>query len=403
MPHDRHGRRAAVRIGIVCPYSWDVPGGVQSHVRDLAEELIRLGHEVLGARPGRRRRPLPPYVVLGGPGGAGALQRVGGPAVLRLPVGGPGAPLDARGRVRRAARPRAGPRAWACSPAGRPTARSSATFHTSNRALAGHDAAYAILQTALEKISARIAVSEAARDTLVEHLGGDAVLIPNGVSVGRFADGRAAARLAAARAAVGFLGRIDEPRKGLPVLLDGTAEIARPERPGLRLLVAGPGDVEEVRGTVSPGAARPGRLPRPGQRGGQGRGCCASVDVFVAPNTGGESFGIMLLEAMAAGAPVLASDLDAFRRVLDDGTGGALFPTGPGVLAERGRPSCSATRRASAAAGRRRRRGAPATTGSASPADIARGLRDRRRAEVARSARTSAARSSADSPGCWEG
>jgi phosphatidylinositol alpha-mannosyltransferase len=61
----------------------------------------------------------------------------------------------------------------------------------------------------------------------------------------------------------------------------------------------------------------------------------SSVDVYVAPNTGGESFGMILTEAMAAGAPIVASDLDAFRRVLDGGKAGALFPVGdPVALAE---------------------------------------------------------------------
>jgi phosphatidylinositol alpha-mannosyltransferase len=186
-------------------------------------------------------------------------------------------------------------------------------------------------------ISGRIAVSEAARRTLVEHLGGDAVLIPNGVRLAAFADaeplpGRGGAAGQSGET-IGFLGRIDGPRKGFPVLLEGFKLLAE-RRPGLRLLVAGPGDADEVR-KVLPAALRP-RVSLLGTVSDADKArMLRSVDLFVAPNTGGESFGIVLLEAMAAGAPVLASDIEAFRVVLQDGRSGALFRTGDGAsLAE---------------------------------------------------------------------
>ena len=97
----------AMKIGITCPYSWDVPGGVQSHIRDLAEALIDQGPRGVGDLPGRRRHAAAALRDRGRPGGAGALQRVGGAALVRLPVGEPGAALDQGRRVRRAARARA--------------------------------------------------------------------------------------------------------------------------------------------------------------------------------------------------------------------------------------------------------------------------------------------------------
>ena len=103
----RDGRRA-VRVGIVCPYTWAVPGGVQQHIRDLAEALIGLGHEVSVISPADDDTPLPAYVVPGGPRRPGALQRVGGPAGVRVPVRQPRPALGQGGRVRRAARARAG-------------------------------------------------------------------------------------------------------------------------------------------------------------------------------------------------------------------------------------------------------------------------------------------------------
>ena len=108
-------------------------------------------------------------------------------------------------------------------------------------------------------------------------------------------------------------------------------------RPGADLYVAGRGDVYAVRRTL----ARQAREARDsvtflGLVDEQTRGeLLASANLYVAPNTGGESFGIILVEAMAAGAPVLASDLAAFRRVLDDGQLGTLFRVGDGsALAE---------------------------------------------------------------------
>jgi phosphatidyl-myo-inositol alpha-mannosyltransferase len=183
-----------------------------------------------------------------------------------------------------------------------------------------------ILQSALEKISGRIAVSEAARTMLVEHLGGDAVLIPNGVSVRRFEKADPLPGWPGAGGTLGFLGRIDEPRKGLSVLLEAFKLLAV-ERPGLRLLVAGPGDADEALEQL-PAALRE-RVVMLGQVSDEDKvRVYHSVDVFCAPNTGGESFGIVLAEAMAAGAPIVASDLDAFRRVLRGGKAGELFASG---------------------------------------------------------------------------
>jgi hypothetical protein len=232
-----------VRIGIVCPYSWDVPGGVQFHIRDLAEYFIRLGHEVSVLAPADDDTPLPPYVVSAG-------------RAVPVPYNGSVARLNfgflSAARVRRwlhdgefdvihihePTSPSLG--LLACWAAQGPIV---ATFHTSNPRSRAMIAAYAILQAALEKISARIAVSEYARRTLVEHLGGDAVVIPNGVDVDYFA--RAEPKPEWQGETIGFIGRIDEPRKGLPVLMKALPKILA-ERPNARLLVAGRGDEEEA-------------------------------------------------------------------------------------------------------------------------------------------------------------
>ena len=313
-----------MRVGIVCPYSWDVPGGVQFHVRDLAEHLIGLGHEVSVLAPADDETPLPPYAVSAG-------------RAVPVPYNGSVARLNfgflSAARVRRwlhdgafdvihihePTSPSLG--LLACWAARGPIV---ATFHTSNPRSRAMIAAYPILQAALEKISARIAVSEYARRTLVEHLGGDAVVIPNGVDVDFFA--RAEPRPQWQGGTIGFIGRIDEPRKGLQVLMRALPGIVA-ARPATRLLVAGRGDEREA---VEP-------LPAPLRDRVEFLGMVSdedkarllrSVDLYVAPNLGGESFGIILVEAMSAGAPVLASDLDAFAQVLAQGTAGELFPGG---------------------------------------------------------------------------
>ncbi|MDN3358018.1 glycosyltransferase family 4 protein [Actinomadura sp. DC4] len=315
-----------MRIGIVCPYTWDVPGGVQSHVRDLTEALLAFGHEVSVIAPADDDAPLPPYVVSAGR----AVPVPYNGSVARLSFGFLSASRVRRwireGRfdvlhVHEPASPSLG--VLACWAADGPIV---ATFHASFERSRALSAAGPILQSALEKITARIAVSEKARKTLVEHLGGDAVLIPNGVTTERYAMATPLHGWPGDDGALGFLGRMDEQRKGLPVLLRAFETLGR-ERPGLRLLLAGPGDADEIRAKISPELRE--RVVNLGLVSEADKvRALHSVDVFVAPNTGGESFGIVLAEAMSAGAPILASDIPAFNRVLLGGRAGALFPVG---------------------------------------------------------------------------
>jgi phosphatidylinositol alpha-mannosyltransferase len=207
-----------------------------------------------------------------------------------------------------------------------------ATFHTANPRSRAMLAGAPIVASAMEKINARIAVSEYARRTLVEHMGGDAVVIPNGVDVGYFSALRPRPEWQTPRGqeqdggTIGFLGRFGEPRKGLSVLLEAFPAIVE-ARPRTRLLVAGRGDADEALRAV-PERVR-GSIEFLGMVGDEDRGrLLRSVDVYCAPNTGGESFGIILVEAMSAAAPVLASNIDAFSLVLEGGAAGVLFPNG---------------------------------------------------------------------------
>jgi phosphatidylinositol alpha-mannosyltransferase len=176
----------------------------------------------------------------------------------------------------------------------------------------------------MEKVRGRIAVSEDARRTLVAHLGGDAVLIPNGVRVSAFAGTQRLPDVDPTRPTVLFLGRMDEPRKGLAVLWEALPAVLA-VAPDLQILVAGPGDADEQRDQLPDSLAASVRFLGMVSDDDKAR-ALRSADVYVAPHTGGESFGIVLVEAMAARTAVLASDLPAFRRVLEDGTSGRLFP-----------------------------------------------------------------------------
>jgi len=185
----------------------------------------------------------------------------------------------------------------------------------------------------MEKLSGRIAVSEKARQFMVEHVGGDAVLIPNGVDCASFSGDQTLPGYPRSGATLFFIGRIDEPRKGLPTLLAALPAILA-VHPDLEVLVAGPGDVEEVEASLDDELRPHVRFLGLVSEEDKVR-AFHSADIYVAPHLGGESFGIVLLEAMASGTPVVASDLEAFRLVLEDGRDGDLFPTGDaGALAE---------------------------------------------------------------------
>lgn len=325
-----------LRIGMVSPYSFHVPGGVQFHIRDLAEHLLGRGHHVSVLAPSDEDTPLPPFVESAGR----ALPLPYNGSVARISFG----PI-ASARVKRwladndfdvlhvhePSSPSLSMLAmWAA------TGPIVATFHTSNPRSRAMQAAYPLLRPGFEKLSARIAVSEDARRTVVDHLGGDAVVIPNGVFTGRFAAAPTQDRWqgTAQRPTLAFLGRLDEPRKGLQVL---TAALPRvlAAHPGTRLLVLGRGDAEQALAVLDDDPRARAALELLGPLDDDAKASLLrSVDAYVGPHTGGESFGIVLVEAMSAGAPVIASDLGAFRRVLDEGELGLLVRTGdPAALA----------------------------------------------------------------------
>ncbi|OOC01992.1 glycosyltransferase family 4 protein [Amycolatopsis azurea] len=315
-----------MKIGIVCPYSFDVPGGVQGHVIDLAKALLARGHEVSVLAPADEDSDVPDFVVPAGK----ALGIPYNGSVARLQFG----PVS-YARVRRWIRDGDfdvlhlhEPAAPSLSLLALKVADGPivATFHTATTRSRTLAAFQPVLRPLLEKITARIAVSALARRVQVEHAGGDAVEVPNGVDVDFFSRALPLDGYPRAGGTVGFVGRYTEPRKGMGVLLEALRMLL-PEFEELRLLVVGRGDADQLRREAGPELAS--HIDLLGQVDDETKAqALRSVDVYCAPNTGGESFGMILTEAMAAGTPVLASGLDSFRRVLDDGKAGMLTETG---------------------------------------------------------------------------
>ncbi|MFQ6331178.1 MULTISPECIES: glycosyltransferase family 4 protein [unclassified Nocardia] len=314
-----------MKIGMVCPYSFDVPGGVQAHVVELARVFIERGHKVSVLAPASEDTPLPDFVVSAGR--AVAIPYNG--SVARLSFG----PM-AYTRIRRWIDGNDfdvlhihEPNAPSLSMLALKIAEGPivATFHTSTTKSLVLSTFQGVLRPYHEKISGRIAVSELARRWQVEALGSDAVEIPNGVDVPAFARAPMLPGYPRTGGTVLFLGRYDEPRKGMEVLLGALPSLVS-KHPDLQILIVGRGDEERLRREAGPLADH---LRFLGQVSDEDKASAMrSADVYCAPNLGGESFGIILIEAMAAGTAVVASELDAFRRVLRDGSAGVLVPVG---------------------------------------------------------------------------
>ena len=325
-----------MRIGMICPYSFDEPGGVQIHAIDLCTELQKRGHEVSLIGPGSDRSLVPEFVELGGKSIPirynGSVARLSfGPKTARhvnqwiadnqfdvLHIHEPNSPSYSMLALRRAEGPIV------------------ATYHASASSSKLLRVALPFLRPLLERIQGGIAVSEEARRWQVENLSGDPVLIPNGVATGLYRRAEPIPGLDENRLRIMFLGRFEESRKGLDILLDAMPTIVK-RFPQVELLIAGGGSVDNLERRLNqaglshavglgPADANVRILGRVSDED-KARALSAS-DIYVAPNTGGESFGIVLVEAMAAGAAVVASDIPAFAAVGENGSSAQLFSNG---------------------------------------------------------------------------
>ncbi len=317
-----------MKIALVSPYDWAVPGGVNSHVTNLAHHFMRAGHTVRIVAPSSRRAaPVMDCVtILGrtsiGLPASGSVANVTlsynlGPKVKRLlaregfdvvHIHEPFMPLLPFQFLRFS------------------DATNVATFHAARE---GGSRLYAyakfIIRPWWHRLDGRIAHSESALRLISKHFPDRYRVISSGVEVASFAEALPLPQLMDQKRNILFLGRL-EKRKGLPFLLEAFAGVKR-ELPDTRLIVVG-GDgglravceryvqrqgLEDVLFT--------GYVPNE-----EVARYFKSADVYCAPNTGAESLGIVLLEAMAAGTPIVASRIEGFTDVLTEGKEGLLVP-----------------------------------------------------------------------------
>ena len=308
-----------MRIAQVCPYSLTPPGGVQAQVLGLARSLRSLGHDVRvlapcdGPPPDAGVTPLGKSVPLAANGSVAPIAP--DPACALRTIR---ALRDEEFDVVHLQEPLVpGPAVTSLLVSDVPVV---GTFHR-----AGASTAYTALKPIAKRLARRLAVrcavSEDARATAIDAVGGEYELVFNGIEVDRFAK---ADEIPVDGPSILFLGR-HEPRKGLGTLLEALAHLPK----DVHLLVASDGpQTAELR-------ARYGDDPRIEWLGRisdeEKAGYLRGTDVFCAPSISGESFGVVLLEAMAASAPIVASDLPGYRNVARPDVHGVLVPPGDPV------------------------------------------------------------------------
>jgi phosphatidylinositol alpha-mannosyltransferase len=317
-----------MRIVQACPYAWDAPGGVQVHVRNLAPHLRARGHDVLVLAPGRTRTVEPGVRIVG--------------RSMPIPYNGSIAPIcpslgsarvikwtleEFRPDVIHVHEP------FTPSTSMFATLRANApvvaTFHAFAERSLLLTVASPALRLVLRKIDTRVAVSNVAASFASKQFGGEFEIIPNGVDVGLF-------RNTVGRPQPGpsllFVNRLDR-RKGFAVAVEAFGLLAE-RHPDLQLVVVGDGEERDAIFGLEPsararvhllGTVTHEALPQH----------YADADIFLAPARGGESFGIVLVEAMAAGLPIVASAIPGYDEVVRDGREGLLVPPGdPRALAD---------------------------------------------------------------------
>jgi phosphatidylinositol alpha-mannosyltransferase len=298
-----------LRVAVICPYSLSVDGGVQLQALGLARALRELGVDARVLAPSDGPPPEPGIVSLGGTRGFPSNGSIAPISTSKVVTG---RTLEAL----RSFRPDVVHLQEPMSPGANYAALIATdipavgTFHAAFPGRNGwYDAFRLPLRKMIERLSIRTAVSSEAQRNIETTFGVECEILPNGVDVKVFAD---AEPWPAPRPAVLFVGR-HEPRKGLGVLLDAFVGLGDDRRLSAQpeLWVAGQGpQTEELRARRVPSVQWLGRIPESEKRR---RLRAATVACF--PSTEGESFGVVLLEAMAAGTAIVASDLSGYREV----------------------------------------------------------------------------------------
>lgn len=323
-----------MKIGIVTPAFYPYPGGVTEHVYHTYLELERLGHDVKV------------ITTSFGPGGSPCehdVIRIG--RAFSVPANGSICPVAVDLRMSNQFRTVFRDESFdvvhlheplmpalclaALSQVDMPAV---GTFHASNDRSLGYKLFRPLLNRYVRKLTRRIAVSNAARETAIRHFDGEYEIVPNGVDVGRFSSAEPIEELRDGSFNILFVGRM-EPRKGAKHLLRAMPRICK-EIPGCRLLVVGGGPLASHYGNYVPESCRD-RIVFTGFVSNEMLARhYATADVFCSPATGGESFGIVLLEAMASNSAIVASKITGYNDVVDDGRTGILVaPASPDAIA----------------------------------------------------------------------
>ena len=319
----RGGYGERVRVGLVCPYSLTIPGGVQGQVLGLARELRALGHDVRVIAPSDGAPP---------DGGVTAVGRS-----VPFAANGSVAPIapdvPCALRTIRALRDEGFDVLHLHEPLTPGPTTTTMFFHQDTPMIgtfhrSGPSTAYKLLRPLVRwganRLALRCAVSEDALKTARDALAGDYELLFNGIEIERFAKATPARTEGPT---IVFVGR-HEPRKGLGTLLAAVTKL--PAEVRVWVTSEGP-ETAELHAQYG-SDKRISWLGRVSDE--EKASLLVGADVFCAPSLHGESFGVVLLEAMAARTPIVASDIDGYRRVTRDGADAILVPpNNPDALA----------------------------------------------------------------------
>jgi phosphatidyl-myo-inositol alpha-mannosyltransferase len=325
-----------MRIAIVSPYTWTVPSGVNNHILCLRHQLETRGHDVWVIAPaGTIARPaknLPTNFVSVGrsipvrSNGSVAYANAWPLMMQRMEK------IFARHHfdlihVHEPTIPSVGAAATMAS-----RVPVVGTFHAAGEASGYYRRWKPLAERILAGLSVRIAVSESARECVGAHFPEDYQLISNGIDLSTYAPAQNQGRIAGR---ILFVGR-PEPRKGLPILIDAFSRL-RARLPHASLMLVGP-TFDEVSALASKMTGNSGLLTGVHALGPVSDAAkleqMGMAEVMCAPALGGESFGMVVAEALAAGLPVVASDIPGYRAVLAEGEVGVIVPPGePSALA----------------------------------------------------------------------
>lgn len=323
-----------MKIALVSPYDWAVSGGVNNHIIHLAEQFARLGHQphIIAPGVGAQQSGVCPITIIGRP----IPLRVSG-SVARITLS-----LRTAGQVRRVLEDHDFDIVHVHEPfmpqlpiqfLRYSTAINVGTWHAARESNLIYVYGRRLIKRWQAKLDGKIAVSTAAVKHIEKYFPGYYNVIPNGVDVGHFArDAEPLPEFADGKRNVLFVGR-PEKRKGLKYLIRAFVGVQRAV-PDSRLIVVGAGKFDRYEAAVRRAKLHDVRfrsyvpfdeLPRYHH----------SAHVYCAPNTGFESQGLVLLEAMAAGLPIVASNIEGFAGVLTHGVEGLLVrPEDPQALAD---------------------------------------------------------------------